>query len=395
MNAKTSTLLVSSAVLSVLVFVSNTSKAIQYTLNPDDANLPWKTDWSQLPNANTPPVNHALSPALCAGHEDLQFTVSASPDPSGNWDYWILQWNSVNMSQVWLQWGGVYKSSPVCAMRENDASGKDGFLVAGLGTDSRLYATEGVMAPVVAALGNPPAIQPNPTYVSIALVGATTYGTGPAIASWLNSSGGGHLALVAMEGNMTTIDGYAQSLPYNPNSWLLSVGPSLPTGWAATAAPAIVEESTSGTFDVVVNAQNTALGSTAIFHTYFYTQAAGTFFDSGGWTELEFRRGSHGFPLTFIGSPSISYGTNWQLPTIWVLASVLPGEDNIIFQTTNPGSPGPYPIQAVRPEDVIPFSGAPSAFENVPFDTSDHIVIARVGSQIYFETSEPDDALEP
>jgi hypothetical protein len=332
---------------------------------------------------NQTDITHAMAPALCAGTSGW-LTISVDTDSH----YRTLQWGSTGRGPDWGFYGPsrTWYSKPACAMKEDYAAGRPGFVIAGKlkssdGNNNKIMASAGIMGPAALELSNPT------SQTSFSPVDNTrTYVTGgqPSMASWRTSSGSGVLALTFMGDDRRTIYAHKRNLPYMTNSWSARVtGPTLPTGWTAIGAPSIVME--FFTFDIVVHARN---GSTdALFMTHFFGDSAGT---------QDYFCDANAVP-TLVWEQQASFGTinedPWLVYTrdIGLNAYFRQGSQIIVANLYNG-----LPALPVRPSTGIQFVGAPAATAGQFFDMGTNVAIGRSSAnRIYWTESNSDGHLAP
>lgn len=337
--------------------------------NPiNDANCPWKY-WAPLSPSND--ITHTMSPATCAKTTALTISV----DTLGR--YRTLQWHSV-LASGWGNYGTKsFASNPTCALREDSAPGQAGFVLAGKGTDGKLYTSPGTMAPA----GIP---QSNPTPdAAWAAIDNTVYSTGglPALASVPNRD---TLVLTFMGTDNRTIYAHTHSLPYTDpgTSWDDRItGPQLPSGWSVLGAPAVA--ALPMTVQIVVYAVSGS--QERLFTTHFDGQgfSGGVPGSSASWQMLA----SVG---NIDSAPSLTYSSQHG-------ATVYFRRNNQIMQTS--GYPlGSNPVHAVKPNEGLSFAGAPAGNYGWQYESQGgaHLVVARTTSnQLYRAENFPDDWLVP
>lgn len=334
----------------------------------NDPNCPWKY-WAPL--SPTTDITHTMSPAICAKTTALTISV----DTNGR--YRTLQWHSV-LASSWGNYGTrTFASNPTCAFREDSASGQPGFVLAGKGTDGKLYASPGTMAPAAIPQSNPTADAP------WAAVSSTVYNTAgyPALAPSY-SYRGDSVMLTFMGDDSRTIYAHVRDLPYTQNSWTSRItGPQLPSGWAVLGAPAVAK--LPMTVQIVVYASN---GSQERLFT--------THFDG-----LGFSGGVPGSPaswqmLASVGdidsAPSLTYSSPHGLTVYF-------RRDGQIMQTG--GYPlGSTPVLAVKPDEGLSFASAPAGHFGWQYESQGgaHLVVARTTSnQLQRAENFPDSWLVP
>ena len=263
-------------------------------------------------------------------------------------------------------------------MRENDASGQPGFVVAGKATDNKIYASAGIMSPGAATQLNPSAA------TAFAAVSNTVYSTNGAPALASGGFGSNSVVLTFMGDDNRTIYAHVRPFPYLTSSWTSRItGPQLPSGWTAIGAPSLARLPV--TMQIVVHARN-AFGSDRLFTTHFY--ADGQFFSNG------------------IGSPASSWT---MLPSMGTIDSdpALTFHDQhgltVYFrrgtQMMQTGEPlGSNPVLAVKPNENIQFAGSPAALANWAFESQNgrHTMIARsTNNRLYNGTTMMDASIIP
>lgn len=338
--------------------------------NPiNDPNCPWKY-WALLDPATD--ITHTKSPALCAKTTALTVSVDT------NNRYRTLQWHLVKASN-WGSYGSrKFASNPTCAIREDSAPGQAGFVLAGKGTDGKLYASPGTMAPAANPQNNPTADAPWAAVSSIEYDASAGH---PALANGPSGSGD-ILALTFMGNDNRTIYAHSRKLPYTQNSWSSRItGPQLPSGWTAVDAPAVTR--TVMTIQIVVYAVNGS--QERLFMTHFDGSgfSGGIPGSSASWQMLASVGDIDSSPaLTF----SSQHGT-----------TVYFRRNGQIMQTS--GYPlGSNPVLAVKPDAGLSFTGSPTATFGWQYESQGgaHIVMARTTSnQLQRAENFPDSWLVP
>jgi hypothetical protein len=369
--------------------VGTTSQPLEYTGASGDGDAPWRY-WSQLCGQNfcpTDDVAHTMAPALCwtaAGY------LAVSVDT--NSQYRVLQFLSSQFGPSWDVYDSTsqWLTKPACALREDDAVGQPGILVAGKYLDNYIYVDPGTMAPI--AVGT---LQQNPIWNGYYdLVGGPyTKGGSPAMSSQINGFGTGAAVVTFMGDDARTIYAHAHILPYTQNSWQSRItGPVLPLGWAAVGAPAIASMGV-GIFEIVVHAHHsTRPVQDALFQTYFFADdnANAFFSNSTGspakkWTQFGGTLAAGKFTIN--GDPALT------LSTFGPMVYFRSGQQ--IYQTTDPlGSNPVLAMSGLMGDNVV--ASAPAATGSQTFDEGTNLYIARtVFGQIFYTESYPDGRLEP
>jgi hypothetical protein len=367
--------------------VGKSSQALQCVGDENNGDCPWRY-WSPLCPQNdcSNDIIHTAAPALCytpAGYLVVSVDTNAQ--------YRVLQFTFSLMGPAWDVFDdtSAWLSKPACALREDDAPGQPGFLVAGKYLDNYIYVEPGTMAPFAYP-------QQNPVWDGWYDLVSGPYSTGgiPAMASQMDDSGNGATVVVYMGDDGRTIYGNAHVLPYTQNGWQSNVtGPVLPYRWAAVGAPAIASMG-GGVFQIVVHAHNRRLSQDALFQTYFFADDnQNTFFSnqSGSpaisWTQLKESLAAGTF--TIDDDPALTLSTLG--PTVYFRS----GQQ--IYQTT--GYPlGSNPVLALSTsmmgDNVV--ASAPAATGGHTLDQGTNVFIARtVFDQIYYAESFSDGLLEP
>jgi hypothetical protein len=293
-----------------------------------------------------------------------------------------------------------FLSKPTCTLRELHASHEDGIVVAGKGTNNRIYTSAGRAG----SNGLPPA-NPVPLQAWTTL-NNTVYNTGgePALASNTHA-----VVLVYMGNSLRTIGAYRRNIPYLSNSWALitnPAGPTLPLNWAVVGAPTVTKAAAPNLFSIVVLAYNSATTTYRLFRTHLYAagaSGANHFSDATGspnptWTEMASLMPSqapnlpdsepaltfhpqHGYTIYFRRGTQIMQTSHLELPKL-----------------------GQNPLLAVEPAAGIAYDGAPAAWVNPGYEVNvgSHDVIARtlppsaaVPSDLWRATTEVDDGMVP
>jgi hypothetical protein len=273
-------------------------------------------------------------------------------------------------------------------MREDDASGEAGFVVAGKSTDNKIYASAGIMSPE-----NYPQLNPYRVPGSAGdfkLVGNTTYTTGGEPALAMSNNAFQSSVLIAFMGDDRRIYGKVRPLPYLSNSWSPKItGPQLPTGWTPVGAPTIA--TTIVTFQILVHAINADGSQHRLFETHFYGQS---FSGPSGVPEPVWAMLPNMGRID--GSPSLTYHNTHGL-TVYFLRLDPSTNTGQIMQTG--GWPlGSNPVLAVKPNAGINFVSSPSAIANWGFESQNgrHSVTARTTSnQLYTAVTMMDDTVVP
>lgn len=350
--------------------------------NPyNDPNCPWKSLSRLTPFESNNDISHRMSPAVCAGDESTLLTISV--DPSNR--YRTLQSHWFGAPQ-WGWYGSrTFVSKPACSLRESDAEGRAGFVVAGKSTDNRIYASAGIMQP-----GGLPQENPIPAG-PFAPVSQTTYTTGgiPALVR------GGHNDSVVMVfmGDDRRVYAHQRAIPYLSNSWSQRItGPQLPAGWTPVGAPAIVQLPI--TQQIFVLARNGS--QDRLFETHFFVPPEGSprFSNFSGYPSAKF------VMLPDLGridsAPAVTASDAHGI-TIYFRRYNPATQTSQIMQTG--GYPlGSNPVLPVRPLEGIDFTGSPAAVANWAFESQNgtHTVVARTTSnQLYMGVSSADHLVVP
>jgi hypothetical protein len=331
--------------------------------NPsNDPDCPWRY-WSRLqplnPNSD---ITHTRAPAHCGTPAGF---LTVTVDTSSR--YRTLQWSALSKAPNWATYGTrTFASKPACALRETAAPGQPGIVLAGKGTDNRIYASPGTMAPL-----NDP--QANPVGASFAAVSNTTYSTGgnPGMAS-----DGFAVALVFMGTDNRTIHAHLRQLPYTQNGWSMRItGPALPSGWTAVGSPSVAMA--FWVFRILVHARNGSQDRLFEIHlvnsgnqSYFSTETG----EPGQWRQL---------PVTGVihDDPALLYSTNWGHQVYFRSGAQ-------ILQTTGSYPLGDIPPLPVMPSAGVQFASAPAGSADYSFDQGMNIVVARTtANQLFFAES--------
>lgn len=348
--------------------------------NPiNDSNCPWKGLWRVMP-ADGNDIVHNLAPALCVKDGYPLVVFSAGSDSR----YRTLLTHYVP-SQSWGFYGNKqFSSKPTCAMRENGADGQGGFVVAGKGTDNKIYASPGLIPAIADPQPSPQPVVGPPGYFTA--VSNTTYTTGgsPALAS-----GSSKMVMVFM-GDDRRIYAHVRGLPYLSNSWSSRIsGPQLPAGWTPIGAPAIARAAI--TFQIVVHARNGQ--QDRLFEVHFYD--------------------GHNHFSNGIGSPTSNFVMLPNMgridddpaltihdvhgPTVYFRRYNPNTGFATIMQTT--GVPlGSNPVFAVKPNDNVNYASGPAAIANWAIESQNgrHTVLARTtGNQLRAGVTLPDVNIVP
>jgi hypothetical protein len=340
-----------------------------------DPNCPWR-DWSQVVPNNQPSldISQEFAPALVASGNAGFLAISV--DTGGH--YRTLQFNEVSTAGSWGSYGQkTFASKPTAGLREDvTVSGqtRTGFVVAGKGTDNKIYASAGTLANAGVPQQNPTA---NDTFTAVS---NDVYATGgnPGLAGGNPVVGTGNaVALVTMGTDLQTIYGFTRLLPYTTHAWSARVqGPKLPTGWTSVGAPAIVELPV--TFAIVVHAHNATLHKEAFYYTYLTANSTPPGFSNaigspgGVWTQLPLQLQAG---QTISDDPALTDDNTYGL-TLWFRSN------SQILQTASGSLPtlGSNPAMPVKPADGVSFGGAPSAWAGVTYEEGIYVAIARDGS---------------
>jgi hypothetical protein len=337
----------------------------------NDPACPWKT-LTRL--ATTPPENdisHTKSPALCAGSNAMAVSVDTVNR------YRTLAWHYTSASS-WGAYGSrTFSSRPACAMREADpATGRPAFVLAGKGTDNKIYTSPGVM-PVV---GNPQVGNPTPvagTDGEWKAISTTTYTTGGGPALAVGSYDGAQKIVLVHMGDNGRIYARTRSVPYMQSAWSAQItGPLLPTGWNAVGAPSIARLPV--TFQIVLHARSTDGTQDRLFQTYFYIGQSQHFSNEIGspasvWTMLP-----------NVGriddEPALTYHNTHGSTVYFRRFNPAPGS-----QTSDIMQMSGHPLGSIAPLAIkktgvtMDFEGSPAALANWTFESASgtHYVLAR------------------
>lgn len=351
--------------------------------NPhNDPNCPWKSLSRLVPFESENDIGHRSSPAVCAGDGSTLLTVSV--DPSNRYRTLQSHWFG---APEWGWYGSrTFASKPACTLRESDASGRVGFVLAGKGTDNRIYASAGIMQP-----GGLPQENPIPAG-PFAPVSQTTYTTGGAPA--LSTGGFVESVVMVFMGDDRRVYAHHRAIPYLSNSWSQRVsGPQLPAGWTPVGAPTIIRLPI--TQQIFVLARNGA--QDRLFETHFFIPPNGS---------APYFSNFSGYPVaSFVMLPSLgridsepaATFSNVHGTTLYFRRYEPATQTSQIMQTG--GYPlGSNPILPVRPLEGINFTGAPAAVANWAFESQNgtHTVVARTTSnQLYMGVSNGDHLVVP
>jgi hypothetical protein len=368
--------------------LGTSAQALRCVGDPSNPNCPWKGEWSQLLPENDTDITHTWGPALCSSTPGW---MAVSVDNQNR--FRVLQWSPLNRGPDWGFYGSsrTWRSKPTCAMREDYATGRPGFVIAGKlrsndGNNNKIMASAGAMAPSAQFPDNP---TPEPGAAgAFAPVSNTTYSSGglPALGSMLDDFGGGAVVVAFMGDDARTIYAHNRNLPYHEHGWSTRItGPVLPGSWRVVYAPTVARH--PQTFQIVIHARNQTTGADALFQTHFYTNG-----DNVAHFSNE------------IGSPVVAWTQLASVGTIdddpWITNSSAHGvtayfkRGTQIMETSLPSYAGS--VLAVKPINGVQFGSSPAATANTPFDMGTHVVIARTTSnQLFYVDSNQDVNLEP
>ncbi len=357
--------------------VASKSSPLECYNDMGDPACVWKELYEVLPSTSKNEISQEQSPALCGqnGYASI-FSVQA-----GTHTYRTLQFGTNGFSAAWGNYGTrSFASGPACTFRENDSSGRPGFVIAGKDLNSgAIFASAGVMGPS----GNPPG---NPTATTVfSQVGTGTYNRtigsvdgSPALATGgINQT---RIVMTFMAGQ--SIYAYVHNEPYTSGAWSgLITGPALPNGWVAQGAPAITWLPEA--YYIIVHARNGS--SDRFFVTHFNS-------DSEFFSDFSGRQVSAWEMQPDIGhidkAPAIG---NSDYLTVYFL------NGNKLMQTTSPI--GGNPVLQVEVYNSTPpaFTSSPAASDGFAYDPQGgtHNVIALAGSHTYTAYSNMNNNLVP
>jgi hypothetical protein len=270
-------------------------------------------------------------------------------------------------------------------MRET-VSGRSGFVLAGKGTDGKIYASAGL-----AALPSFP--QALPSSAAFVAVSNTVYNTSPTnVAGQPAMATGGFtspmIGLVFMGGtDNKTLYAHTRPLPYNASGSTWSsrfTGPTLPSGWTAMGVPTIVAYPV--TFYIAVHARNGS--SDRLFFTHFYADPNNGHFSNGiGSPAVEWELPPGGpTALPNLGSmevsPSLAYShEHGHGVTVYFLRKTTSGgvTTGRLMQTTKVSEWGDRPTHPVMPAAGFNIDSSPTASDGWGVDSQGgtHYVVAR------------------
>ncbi len=240
---------------------------------------------------------------------------------------------------AWKQFGTrQFASAPTCTMQQPYPGSGNKFLLAGKGTDNRVYVVEGLLP--AAAPGAPP---PNPDWTgSWTEVSSTQYSGNngrPAL-----GSNGSRVVLAFLNGSR--VNARNQTLPYSASSWSSppAQSPVFPSGVTVSGIPAITYISGS-TNKFVVMVRGLTSGGAGLFWIYFN----GTSFD-GDWTQAF-------IPSAVDSDPAMDWDTTYNALTVYFRS----GNEIIQTSVTLPGGLGVWPFYPIPASSSTVILGAPRA----------------------------------
>jgi len=249
---------------------------------------------------------------------------------------YYLKRTSFSTNPNWKQFGTkTFSSPPSCSMQYAYPDTNPLFLLAGKGTDNRIYVIEGTL-PTATDL-----VPPNPDW------------TGPwaqVSSSEFSGSSNGRPALgtnnsrvVLTYLNNNRIYARYRNLPYGSNSWSSVVtAPQFPAGVTVTGIPAITYvRGSTNRFTIMVRGTNA--GATGLYWIYF----TGTAFQ-GSW-------GQAFIPGTISSDPAMEYDTVYNALTLYYRS----GNEVIQTSVAHPGELGSRPFWPIPNLASTTVLGAP------------------------------------
>lgn len=289
----------------------------------------WR-DWSSGMSADTA---IDTDPSICSNQVGYFVTVRNSDQR-----YYVRR-TVQQTNPAWKQFGTrQFASAPTCTMQQPYPGSSNKFLLAGKGTDNRVYVVEGLLP-----TATPGVSPPNPDWTgSWAEVSSTQY-TGnngrPAL-----GSNGERVVLAFLNGSR--VNARNQTLPYSGSGWSSppAQSPVFPSGVAVSGIPAITYISGS-TDKFVVMVRGVASGGSGLYWIHFN----GTAFE-GDWAQ--------GFvPYAVDSDPAMDWDTTYDALTVYFKS----GSDILQTSVTNPGSLGVRPFYAIPRGSGTAVLGAPRA----------------------------------
>ncbi len=325
------------------------------------------------PNGQDVPGGHTNTPGLC-GTPSNGF-VAVSTAYSNN--FVVLQFNADTTGPEWDIWdpGHSWNSKPSCATTDplpSSSSDQGGFVVVGAGSDYKLHAAAGKMAPIVPY----PNVQQNPTEPANndeLIDSGNTYVNGVA-ASVLYTATTGVVVAIGLDSS-NVLWSYAKKFPYLSNVWSTrhQIG-ALPANTTTYADLDINNGFNNNTarWDIFAHTYNNVTHQYAMYSKWIMTNTSGGITSTqNGWTQLTGTVAAN--PVDGNTSVAVTWDRTLGAETMFYVN----GTQLVQTSSTTTKALGQLPLSSATPPNwSAPIWSGPAAACD-PYDVGMYAVIAR------------------